>query len=168
MADSGIFIATADFQKLPESLRASLLEHVLGDARSIAEQREEQSGTDRSDEGTPEYDQHFAELSPGQVREFLSGCSQKTKSAIRAMVKGESRFFHLKDVAAEIGVPVTGLTGVWSGLTRRTKTVTGDSEAYLIDWSGGEAILEDGKYADHKAELTEMTHTSFRKVLGIG
>ncbi|TIU19374.1 MAG: hypothetical protein E5W49_15325, partial [Mesorhizobium sp.] len=86
MSQTGIFIAGADFQEWPENLKSQVLEQILGGAHRIegADQLD-RSGAVEHDE---DYDEHFAELSPGQVRDFLSGCSSKTKTALRAMVQG--------------------------------------------------------------------------------
>ena len=78
-----------------------------------------------------------------------------------------SRHFQIADVAKAIGVQPSGLSGVWGGLTRRLKTVTGDSDAYLIDWTKSEPVVdEDDNYVDHTGEVTELTYRSFRKALG--
>uniref|UniRef100_UPI001AEC026F hypothetical protein n=1 Tax=Methylobacterium sp. B1 TaxID=91459 RepID=UPI001AEC026F len=67
-----------------------------------------------------------------------------------------------------VGVSAPELRGVWGGLTRRTKTITGDPNAYLIDWSKSEAEFdENGTYIDQRGEVTEMTYQSLRKAFGI-
>jgi hypothetical protein len=112
-------------------------------------------------------DEHFAELSPGQAREFYTGCGPKTKKAIEVIADSSSHQFHLADIAKAVGEKPSKLRGVWGGLTRRLTTVTGDSEAYLIDWSRSELVTDDdGNCVDHIGEVTELTYRSFRKILG--
>jgi hypothetical protein len=112
-------------------------------------------------------DTHFAELSPGQARDFYAGCGPKTRKAIDVIADSASRRFQLADVAKAIGVEPKDLTGVWGGLTRRLKTITGDSDAYLIDWTKSDPVLDDKEnYVDHRGEVTELTYRSFRKALG--
>jgi len=43
------------------------------------------AGAASSEEAADDNDRHFAELSPGQAREFINGCSPKTKTALEVM-----------------------------------------------------------------------------------
>lgn len=142
---NGIFISTEALKAAPDSLRRSILNLVLADAGSADVARE------------VETEDGFAELSPGQVKAFLEGCSEKTKLALETIARGRSRQFKLNDVAKALKVEPVALKGVWGGLTRRTKTITGDASAYLIDW------IEDEKLDQWIGELSEMTYQSFRR-----
>ena len=109
----------------------------------------------------------IAELSVKQAREFVKGCSPKSLKVIEAMVAGNSRQFQIRVVAQALSVETTELTGVWSGLTRRVRTVTGEDDIYLIDWDRFPAQMEGDVYFDHRAELSEVTYKSFRKILNL-
>lgn len=112
-------------------------------------------------------DDHFAELSPSQAREFYDGCGAKIQKALETIAAGSSRHFQLADIAKVLGVRANELRGVWGGITRRTKTITGDDEGYLIDWVvAGEVYDDESNYIDQPGALAEMTYRSFRKVLG--
>jgi hypothetical protein len=165
MQSTGIFISKDDFVTWPEPLRNDVLQRTFGGTKKAASSDVLE---ERTSAKVVAENEHFAELSPGQAREFLTGVSNKIRTAIDVMVANESPFFHLKHVAAAVGVSPVELSGVWRGLTRRVRTVTSDPKAYLIFWHGKGDFDDDGEYADHKGELTRMTHASFRKALGIG
>lgn len=111
-------------------------------------------------------DEHFAELSPSQAREFYAGCGEKTKKAVEAIAVSPSRMIQVADIAKAVGVQAFELRGVWGGLTRRTATVTGDPKAHLFDWhEGTQKHDEEGNYVDQIGEVTELTYNSFRKAL---
>lgn len=112
-------------------------------------------------------DDMFVEFSSGQARAFLSGCGPKIKAALMAMVEGEDRFFQLRNVASAVDARADGLIGIWSGITRRTRTITGQPESYMISWTGEQEYNEDGEYVDERGELTQMTYESFRKAFSL-
>lgn len=111
-------------------------------------------------------DEHFAELSPSQAREFYAGCGEKTKKAVEAIAASPLRMIQVADIAKAVGVQAFELRGVWGGLTRRTATVTGDPKARLLDWhEGTQKHDQEGNYVDQIGEVTELTYNSFRKAL---
>ncbi len=159
MLTSGIFIPISCLNAWPSALRKEVLSRVLNDATEPLE--EEISGNSAQVMA----DAHFAELSPGQARDFVAGCGPKTRAALEAMAKSKTRFFNMQAVAAALKVPNEDLVGVWRGLTRRVRTITGDPKAYLIYWHG-EGIYDDQEnYLDHRGELTELTYASLRKAM---
>ena len=168
MNDSGIYISAAIVKSRSPDERAWLFGLLTGDGPAFPSL----SGDDAASQSTPaeedqnEQDEHFAELSPGQARDYYTGCGEKTKKALEAMAASSSRFFQVADVAKAVGVPAPELRGVWGGLTRRLQTVTGDAAAYLVDWNGSEPEHdENGVYIDQRGELTELTYRSLRKAL---
>lgn len=162
MNTGGIYITMEYLASLPQEEQDFVFDLLRGQA--AASTRKPPSASDAT---AVTNDGHFAELSPGQAREFYAGCGLKTQKAIATIVAGSSRQFQLADVAKALEVPAGELRGVWGGLTRRVKTITGDEDAYLIDWVSSEAEHDsDGNYIDHQGALTELTYRSFRKVLG--
>lgn len=163
MNTSGIFITTDHLKSLPRQHRDFLFAIISGQETVLNVAGEPRSAIPDSEVE----DDHFAELSPGQARDFYAGCGPKTRKAIDVIADSASRQFQIADVAKALGVKPNELTGVWGGLTRRLKTITGDADAYLIDWTKSEAINdEEGNYVDHTGEVTELTYRSFRKALG--
>lgn len=144
---NGIFISSEALREAPEHVRRSILDLVLGDGADMLRPAESDAGV--------------VELSPGQVKAFLEGCSEKTKLALETMARSSSRQFKLNAVAKALDVDADGLKGVWGGLTRRTKTITGDPSAYLIDW------IEDEQLDQWIGELSEMTYQSLRRAFRI-
>ena len=160
MNTDGIFITTTTIKSLPKPDQDFLFGIISGRDMSAPEPRVQ------ADEEEVE-DEHFAGLSPGQARDFYSGCGPKTRKAIDVIADSASHRFQIADVARALDVQPSDLTGVWGGLTRRLKTITGDSGAYLIDWEKNEAVYDDeGNYVDHVGEVRELTYRSFRKALG--
>lgn len=163
MNTSGIFITTDHLRSLPKQQQDFLFGIISGREPASYAPVELRSATN----GSEVEDEHFAELSPGQARDFYAGCGVKTRKAIDVIADSASHRFQIADVAKAIGVEPNELSGVWGGLTRRLKTITGDNDAYLIDWTKSEPVLDhDENYIDHTGEVTEMTYNSFRKALG--
>lgn len=163
MNTSGIFITTDHLKSLPKQEQDFLFGIISGRKTAM----DAPASQPASQEEDVEEDEHFAELSPGQARDFYAGCGPKTRKAIDVIADSASRHFQIADVAKAIGVQPSDLSGVWGGLTRRLKTITGDSDAYLIDWTKSEPVVdEDDNYVDHTGEVTELTYRSFRKALG--
>jgi len=161
MNTSGIFITADHVASLPKQEQDFLFGIISRRQGGVTEAVASRSAPQEVE------DEHFAELSPGQARDFYAGCGAKTRKAIDVIADSSSRHFQIADVAKAIGVEPSDLSGVWGGLTRRLKTITGDSDAYLIDWTKSEPVLdEEENYIDHTGEVTEMTYNSFRKALG--
>lgn len=112
-------------------------------------------------------DENFVKFSEANARDFLRKCSPKTRAAINAATRGQDRFFSLKDIAAELRVDVDEVHHtLWSGITRRTRTITGNPDSYLIGWDEDGEYDKDGEtLIDWNGELTQETRDAFRAVL---
>jgi len=111
-------------------------------------------------------DDNLVKFSPAEARAFLKGCSKKSRAAIDAMTKKRGRFVHLKDVAAALDTKPDELSHtIWSGLTRRTRTISGDPDSYLLAWDAEGVYDEDETLIDWRGWLTPETRDAFRKVL---
>ena len=114
--------------------------------------------------GPPEYQfdegvegEEYAELGLQAARAFLQGCGEKTTNAIRLIVEaGET--FSLRELEADMGVPVGGLRGVWAGLTKRIHTITNNDNVDLIEW------IEETEN-DWVARMMPVTREAFRRAL---
>ncbi len=95
------------------------------------------------------------DLSVAQATEFFSGLrSDMTKKVLRAIVRNGGKF-RFKALVQSLNVNMDDLSGVWGGLTKRTRTVLADKKAKLIAWqlfydpngewedSGGEIVRGD-------------------------
>lgn len=108
------------------------------------------------DEEDGEYE--YAELGLQAARAFLHGCGDKTQGVIAAMV-AHDQTFSVRALEKQVGVGEGELRGVWAGLTKRTRTITGDNEAELIEWGDQD---EDG---DYEGKLHPTTRKAFRAAL---
>jgi hypothetical protein len=159
-----IVIPSNVFQSLPVEAQDALIAALRGDASEPGEPGRAASSEvlARSDEVL---DVH-TDLSPARFKELVDGCSVKSKAALRAMVEGPSPNFRVASVARAAGCLPSELTGVWSGITKRVRTVTGDRKAYLWVWGEPERDV-DGRYLDQDGRVSETTYRSGRRVFGL-
>ena len=84
---------------------------------------------DRSSSGQDDYDwDDVADLTPGQVEELISGCGEKTTSGLRIIAE------HGPVIHASLldDVEIESYGNFQGGVTRRTRTVTGDRHIRLF------------------------------------
>ena len=105
-----------------------------------------------------ENDQEYAELGVQAARAFLQGCGEKTTQALRLIISSGENFSAQK-LEEEMQVEQGALKGVWTGLTKRVRTITGDPSAILIAW---EENSDDG---DWIGRLMPVTREAFRRAL---
>ena len=93
------------------------------------------------------------DLTPGQIEEFMAGCSEKTISGLKVFAE------HGPVIQAKL-LTAVGIekVGHFQGrVTQRTRTVTGDEDAFLFAWDNWEGVEEgEGQYA--------VTPTTFRSL----
>ena len=160
-----VSIPIADIKAWPTEVRDHFMKHYFADE---GPPRDEQEALTPVPSAAAIKDVHFIELTATQARSFIAGCGDKVKKAVMVIVSGESRYFQLAAVAKELDTDPGKLGGVWGGITRRLKTVTGDSGAYLIDWEKSKPVFDtEGNYVDHRAELTEASYHSLRGAFGL-
>lgn len=159
MASSGnaIILSEKSFRSLSTLAQREILSALTGNTL-------EQSSL--SGDFLSEIDENFAQLSPSQVRDLYQGCHERTRKALEIIAKGKKREFHVADIANAIGIKPDELGGVWGGLTKRVRTVTGNKNCTLISWEGHEPQTDSkGTYLDQIGEVTELTYHSLRKLL---
>jgi hypothetical protein len=169
MDTSGLYISAALLKSLSPEKRAFAFGLLSGEDEDLAPMSKPPAPViiQSNDEGhQADEDEQFAEFSPSQAREFYVGCGEKTKKAVEAIAASPSCMIQVSDIAKAVGVNPWDLRGVWSGLTRRTITITGDAKARLFDWQEGTQKYDSaGNYVDQTGKVTELTHNSFRKLL---
>jgi hypothetical protein len=99
----------------------------------------------------------YAELGLQAARAFLQGCNEKTTDAIQKIVEAGGSF-SLRQLESDMGVVSGGLRGVWTGLTKRVRTITGDDEVRLLEW------VEEAD-GDYTGRLMPVTREAFRRAL---
>jgi len=94
------------------------------------------------------------DLTPGQVEEFMAGCSDKTVAGLKVFAE------HGPVIQAKL-LNAAGIEnyGHFQGrVTQRTRTVTGDEDAFLFAWDDWRTVDEgEGQYA-----VTQGTFRSLR------
>jgi len=146
----GIFLSSASFGTFSPSTQAEIL-NFLRSAPGVAP-TVSAVVVDDCDDGP-------ADLSENQVRRFLERCSGKTIAALQVIADSPATGFRMKDVGKALGVDLAerDIRGVWSGLTRRTRTVLDNPKVYLIGW--------DQLADEWVGWVSPATHRALRKVL---
>lgn len=143
---SGIFLSREDLMLLSDQAKEEVLALATGDSVSGVYEESEDGPTD---------------LSLLQAERLVRGLSDKSRTVLKAILESEDgeRGFWCKSLAKELGFDVSELSGVWSGLTRRTRTVSDDSEAYLISWAW------DDDRDDYYGTLHPTTYRNCKKAM---
>lgn len=94
------------------------------------------------------------DLTPGEIEEFMEGCSDETIAGLRIIAE-HGPVIHAK-LLDDAGIENYG--HFQGRVTKRTRTVTGDKDAYLFAWDDwGKAEDGIGQYA-----VTPATFRSLR------
>ena len=108
--------------------------------------------------------EHVVDLSPEDVGEWMKGAHEKTEAGLRFFAEHGPIVDAVK--LQESGVE--NLRHFQSRTTTRTRTVTGDKEAFLLSWdkwaydpSNPERVIS-GRYV-----VSPTTHASLRKYFGL-
>lgn len=76
------------------------------------------------------------ELTRKQVNAFLSGLSEKSKTVLKAIVENfDNNHIHYEQLIKKLDMVDENLTGVWSGITKRSRNIANDQNFDLIDWN---------------------------------
>jgi len=154
-----LVISESDLARLSVTTRSELL--------GIFNQKE---AAEQAPQGVTEGDPRFegfdmkdrADLTPDQVRVWMSGASDKTKAGLRVIA--EHGPIVDGNVLAEV---VENLSHFQSRTTIRTRTVTGDKKAFLFGWeTGGWEYEDDDTIIGHYA-VTPTTYASLRDYFGL-
>lgn len=148
MPTSGVFIPFDEVDRFSPAFRAELAAFVQSQLNI------------KGDAAVPDDGEGPADLSVAQAKLFLDRVSDKVRAAIRVIAESDASAFTMADIMAALGAEDAGsLRGVWGGITKRVRTVVGETEAYLIWWTE----LETGWVG----RVSPTTHRSLRKVLGL-
>lgn len=138
-----LMLNAKDISKLSASTRAELMALVFP-----RDDSEIPSGFDEDDF------EDVVDLSPGQVEDFIAGCSEQTVAGLRIIAQhGPKIHASLLD---EAGIENYG--HFQGSVTKRTRTITKDKAAFLFAWDDWTASPEGvGHYA-----VTKATHQALR------
>jgi len=139
--------------------REEILAHITGGSAPTAPMEPEEHAADVDAPAVIEADEP-SDLSPAQVRKLLEGCTERPKSALRFIAREPDPTFLLSRMIEVIGADATGSArGVLAAITRRTRTVLGDSGADFVWWT------QEG--ATWRGTISATTHSSLRKAFGL-
>lgn len=154
MTTGGVLIPFRAMSRFSASFQAELQDYVQAQMSADVGDDDEACPTAMDDDAEP------ADLSPAQAKKFLDRVSDKVRTTIRTLAEADASGFEMAAVRKALGLGEDeDLRGVWGGITKRTRTVLGDDEAYLIWWNEVDN--------DWVGRVSPMTHRSFRKVLGL-
>lgn len=110
----------------------------------------------------PDEEWELPDLSPAQARKLVNNVSDRLRTTFKVIAESPETGFTVKDIAQALGDEDEGtLRGIWSGITRRLRSVLDDEEAYLFQWD------EDEGGVTWKGMVSPTTHRSIRKALGV-
>ena len=127
MTEFSITIPVSDYKLFAPPVQQALMTYVLSQLGGVALI----GAADSAAEGRNE--KGLAKLDVAEAKLFLNKCSEKTTLILQEIVNREGDF--LASAIADLVGSTTGeLRGAWSGLTKRVRTITKDSEAHLLNW----------------------------------
>jgi hypothetical protein len=153
---SGIFLSQTALSSLSPATQDEIQRYLFGDTTFEAG-----PVTTPATSGTPEDDSETPpDMSVAQARKLIDGCSERPTAALRFIAEQPTTKFLYQDMVKAIGQDSSGtIRGTLAAITRRTRTVLGDSDAALI-WY-------EGEHNAWTATVSEMTRSSLRKAFGI-
>lgn len=136
---SGLYVSSDDLKKLSKTTLQELLALCTKGISNKSNEPEQDEGTGDA-----------LDLSSGQANDLIRGLGSKSRAALTQAIKlieavgdGDRVGVWTNDIASAMGIEADELRGVWSGLTRRTRRVTNDPDAYLINWLPWDYDRED-------------------------
>lgn len=155
---NGLFLSSTTLSALPASIRDAVIAAVLGDVTPAP------SAADESFDA--EYDA-LAVLYPPKVREFMGGVGGVSEQLLREIADGRADWRHLMDIAGH--EKWQQLSGFLSGLTKRVRTVTGDTNATFwgIRKTGTKAVDANGEFDNDTLLIHPVTLKSLRRYFGM-
>jgi hypothetical protein len=157
----GIFLSDDVVQRLPQPVKDALLHELQ---RLLQENTNQETPTPLSASASEE--DKPADFSFVQANKFLEGCSEKTKKILRGIMQGNNEHFLLSDLACSLQMTIDDLSGVWGGLTKRTRTILGDKKLKIVVWPQN-FFDENNRWVDAKGAVSKTTYASFRMALGL-
>lgn len=159
--DVTISFPLALLREAPDNVRAWLLDAAGVYGKTPATNQE--AATDSNQR--PQDGYGSVRLSDAQVRRFLRGVSTDTRQLIEAIVNLGPRCT-FAEILKTMGIKQaswSSLGGKWAGITKRTRTVTGDPEAELLVWKN----WRPDDFASTIVAMDTETHKAFSRALAL-
>jgi hypothetical protein len=127
MSEFSIIIPASAYKAFDPSVQQALMSYVVAQLGAMAPIAMDGA----TDEGRNE--KGLARLDVAEAKLFLNKCSDKTILILQEIVNRDGDFL-ASAIAQLVGSTTGELRGAWSGLTKRVRTITKDSEAHLLNW----------------------------------
>ena len=152
--ESGIYLSASDLKSLSSQVRAELFSCIQGSIYS-----------DTTSSAIVTSDSGDLGITNAQARKIIEEpLNKKTRAVLRAIAELGPRFGYRQLLKA---VGEKDISGVWAGITRRTRSVLGDREAQLITWDPESIEWKNDEYIDQQAWVTQTTFQALREAFGI-
>lgn len=102
------------------------------------------------------------QFSINEMRKFLDGISDKTRAFLKALSTLPSQF-KVADLLDKLDVEYSEIRGILAGLTKRSRTISGDPEADFFA-----SVVWDDDIRKCVSRIHPTTHASLRKLLKAG
>ena len=151
MTGTGVFLSSTTLSGLSKATRAEIAKVVAlaDDAPTPA----------KSAKSTAESATAATEFSVNEMRKFISGVSDKTRHVLTAVARAEARF-NVGAVLSSIGLKPEDIRGVLAGITKRSRTISGNSDAEFFA-----AVNWDDDVNKQISEVHPTTHAALRALL---
>lgn len=149
---TGILLSTTVLSRISKAARDEVIEAFLEELNDL-------EPADAPDEAEGFVSGAAAiDFTSEQAAEFLSRCAHKTRQVLIEILTRPEAGFLISEIAKAMGEKQPGrLRGVWGGLTKRTRTISGLDDAQLFRWT------KHGP--DWHGQLSKTTFASFKALL---
>jgi hypothetical protein len=158
-----MMISTSDFALLSPSTQEELLALWMTPAPATKPEPVAPSSTESYGDQYKGFSMSdVADLNPAQVKTWMTAASDPTKMGLRVFAE--------RGPIIEAGwlteAGVTNIAHFQSRTTIRTRTITGNKDAYLLGWDAWD-YNDDGSYKAGRYAVTPTTYQSLREYFGI-
>ncbi len=150
MRTDGLILSFETFGSLSISCQAEILK-ALGVERPLSEDAETASGDSTS----------ATKFTVNQMREFLDGVGDKTRTVLEGVAAQPYRF-NVGELLDRLGMQYADLRGVLAGLTKRSRTIAGDDEASFFA-----TVVWEDDMRKCVSEVHPVTHAALKKLLKV-
>jgi hypothetical protein len=151
---NAFMISSASFGQLSPKCQAEIIGVLTRDASGIVA-----GGTNHpvpSNNGT--YKGTATAFSEREMRKFLDGVSTKTRNFLECLADMPARF-NVGTLLKKLHMQYADIRGILAGLTKRTRTISGDTEAEFFA-----SVLQDDDINKCISEIHPTTHESLKQI----
>jgi hypothetical protein len=149
-----IVISSASFIRLSPKCQAEIIGVLTQEASGVAV-----SGTSRpAPSHNVAYKGTATAFSEREMRKFLNGVGTKTRNFLEGLADMPARF-NVGTLLKKLNMQYADIRGILAGLTKRTRTISGDAEADFFA-----LVLQDDDINKCISEIHPTTHESMKQI----